>query len=98
MSELKANKSAKEHAVAKISIQNARSTNLAKKTNDMHKTNPRIFTNIFPFLPRTDKKREKCKRTVCMKQGGKDEGGGCHLLPNLTGVKCRNGGARIIEE
>lgn len=54
---------------AKIIIQNSTSRNVASKHNDMCQKNPRIFTNIFPFLPRMNKKRKKCKRTVCMKQG-----------------------------
>ena len=35
----------------------------------MSKKVPRIFINILCFLPRMNKKRKKCKRTVCMKQG-----------------------------
>jgi hypothetical protein len=56
-------------AVAKIIIQKPGCRNLATIYNDMCKMDPRIFTIIFCFLPRMNRKRKKCKRTVCMKQG-----------------------------
>jgi len=43
--------------------------NLSPIDKAMWKKVPRIFINILCFLPRMNKKRKKCKRTVCMKQG-----------------------------